>query len=54
LIRASQRRTGRRDEALRQEHDELAAAWHVRPALADRLASSAGFASSAGLGSTAR
>ncbi len=54
LIRASQRRTGRRDEALRQEHDELAAAWHVRPALADRLASSAGLESGAGLGSTAR
>jgi SAM-dependent methyltransferase len=39
LIRASQRRDGRHDEALRREHDELAAAWHVRPALADRLGS---------------
>ncbi|HYY11747.1 MAG TPA: SAM-dependent methyltransferase [Kineosporiaceae bacterium] len=43
LIRASLRRPARRgDDAGRQrlahEHAELAAAWHVRPALADRLA----------------
>ena len=39
LIRAS--RTDRPvpdEEALAAEHAELAAAWHVRPALAERLA----------------
>jgi SAM-dependent methyltransferase len=38
LIRASRRRQGKGpDEALAAEHAELAAAWHVRPALAERL-----------------
>jgi SAM-dependent methyltransferase len=43
LIRASRReRQPPVDPALAAEHAELAAAWHVRPALADRLAA-AGF-----------
>ncbi len=38
LIRASRRRHQKTpDEALAGEHAELAAAWHVRPALAERL-----------------
>jgi SAM-dependent methyltransferase len=39
LLRAERRDAGDvpPDEALRAEHAELAAAWHVRPALADRL-----------------
>jgi SAM-dependent methyltransferase len=36
LLRAEYR-GGPVDDALRSEHAELAAAWHVRPALADRL-----------------
>ena len=39
LIRASLRRRPEATEQLRSEHDELAAAWHVRPALAERLGS---------------
>jgi SAM-dependent methyltransferase len=39
LIRASRRQGhARRNPALAAEHAELAAAWHVRPALAERLA----------------
>jgi SAM-dependent methyltransferase len=40
LLRAEHRSStwaGPLDEALRAEHAELAAAWHVRPVLADRL-----------------
>jgi hypothetical protein len=37
LIRASRRDRRSPDEALAAEHAELAAAWHVRPALAERL-----------------
>jgi SAM-dependent methyltransferase len=39
LLRAEYRGAagGTADDALRWEHAELAAAWHVRPALADRL-----------------
>ena len=39
LIRASLRRRPEATEQLRSEHAELAAAWHVRPALAERLES---------------
>jgi hypothetical protein len=39
LIRASRRdRPAPADPALAAEHADLAAAWHVRPALAERLA----------------
>ena len=43
LIRASRcDRPALDEEALAAEHAELAAAWHVRPALAERLRRQAG------------
>jgi hypothetical protein len=43
LIRASRRRERPApDEALSAEHAELAAAWHVRPVLAERLSAGRG------------